>query len=87
MLTGISDDTLGDPKLRRGYMRKLARFFATTAALSAVALLPTRPMLVATGWARPGIIGTGSVSVLPFSTHTSASAGMATAGTVRARQA
>jgi hypothetical protein len=41
---------------------------------------PPRPMPVATGWARPDIIGIGSVPVLPFSTHTATSAGMATAG-------
>jgi hypothetical protein len=36
---------------------------------------------VATGWARPDIIGIDSVSVPPFSIHISASAGVAIAGT------
>jgi hypothetical protein len=47
---------------------------------------PPKLMPVATGWVRPDIIGTGSVSVLPFSTPTAVSAGMATAGIARARE-
>jgi hypothetical protein len=66
-------------------MRRLARLFVATAALSVVALLPTSADApVATGWARRDIIGIDSVSVLPSSTRISAFAGGATAGTDRA---
>jgi hypothetical protein len=43
-----------------------------------------RPMPVATGWAKPDIIGIGTAPVLTGSTHASASAGMAVAGIARA---
>ena len=72
-------------------MRRLPMLLVATAALSTIVLLPTN---ADAGCYRLGETGyhwyrfcLGSVLVLPFSTHTSASAGMATAGTVRARQA
>ena len=43
-----------------------------------------RPMPVATGWARPDIIGISTAPVLTGSTPASASAGMAVAGIARA---
>jgi len=68
-------------------MRRLAILFVATTALSAVGLCPPMPVPVATAGARPNIIGIDSVSVLPSSTHISAFAGVATAGTDRARDA
>jgi hypothetical protein len=68
-------------------MRRLAILFVATTALSAVGLCPPMPVPVATAGARPDIIGIDSVSVLPSSTHISAFAGVATAGTDRARDA
>ena len=64
-------------------MRKLAMLVAATAILSAGVLLPLRPMPVATGWARPDIIGIGTAPVLTGFTHTSACAVMAVAGIAR----
>ena len=68
-------------------MRRLAILFVATTALSAVGLCPPMPVPVATAGARPDIIGIDSVSVLPSSTHISAFAAVATAGTDRARDA